>query len=59
MLTKTKKIALLTTGLAGTSLATTVAGVALSSCTFQVVNPNENNNGTNTNNNASYTTQIN
>ena len=37
MLTKTKKVALLTTGLAGSLLATTVAGVALSSCTFQVV----------------------
>jgi len=46
MLTKTKKIALLTTGLAGTLLATTVAGIALSSCTFQVVNPNENNSST-------------
>ena len=59
MLTKTKKIALLTTGLAGTLLATTVAGIALSSCTFQVVNPNENNNNTGTNNDASYTVKIN
>lgn len=33
MLTKTKKIALLTTGLAGTLLATTIGGVVLSSCT--------------------------
>lgn len=33
MLTKAKKIALLTTGLAGTLLATTIGGVVLSSCT--------------------------
>ena len=61
MLTKTKKIALLTTGLAGTLLATTVAGIALSSCTFQVVDPNGNNSnsGTSENENAAwYTTKI-
>lgn len=38
MLTKTKKIALLTTGLAGTLLATTIGGIALSSCTYNVTN---------------------
>ena len=59
MFTKTKKITLLTTGLAGSLLATTVAGIALSSCTFQVVNPNDNNSTPGTDSNASYTTQIN
>lgn len=40
MTSKTKKITLLTAGIAGTLLASSVAAVTLSACTFQVVNPN-------------------
>lgn len=40
MTSKTKKITLLTAGIAGTLLASSVAAVSLSACKLQLVNPN-------------------
>lgn len=51
MTTKTKKLTLLTAGIAGTLLASSVAAVTLSACTFQVVNPNLGGAGSNNSNN--------
>lgn len=40
MTSKTKKLTLLTAGITATLVASSVAAVTLSACTFQVVNPN-------------------
>lgn len=61
MTTKTKKLTLLTAGIAGTLLASSVAAVTLSACTFQVVNPNltTGSTGSTLEPNPQYNTQIN